>query len=66
MKDDYFQKKSMMGSPMVKFLWGVHGRLKSLAMMNLKILFTFILCVALEKKSVPFIALAYPLACIMR
>ena len=57
-------QKSMMGSPMVKFLWTVHGRLKSLAMMNLKILFTFMLCVALEKKSVAFIALAYPLACI--
>jgi hypothetical protein len=30
----------------------------------LKILLTFILCVALEKKSVAFIALAYALACI--
>lgn len=58
-------QKSMMGSPMVKFLCGVHGRLKTLAIMNLKILFTFMLCVALEKKSVAFIALAYPLACIM-
>ena len=55
-------QKSMMGSPIVKFLSTVHGKLKSLAMMNLKILFTLMLCVALEKKRVAFIALAYALA----
>lgn len=54
----------MMGSPMVRFLCGVQGKLKSLAVMNLKILFTFILWVALEKNRVAFIALAYALACI--
>jgi hypothetical protein len=37
--------------------------LKSLAVMNLKILFTLMLCVALEKKRVAFIALAYARAC---
>ena len=52
-----------MGSPIVKFLSTVHGKLKSFAMMNLKILFTFMLWVALEKKRVAFIALAYALAC---
>jgi hypothetical protein len=49
----------MMGSPMVRLRSTVHGRLKSLAVMNLKILFTLMLCVALEKKRVAFIALAY-------
>jgi hypothetical protein len=53
----------MMGSPTVKFLSTVHGKLKSLAIMNLKILFTFMLWVALEKNRVAFIALAYALAC---
>lgn len=53
-----------MGSPIVKFLGTVQGKLKSLAMINLKILFTFMLCVALEKNNVAFIALAYVLACI--
>jgi len=52
-----------MGSPIVKFLSTVHGRLKSLAMINLKILFTFMLCLELEKKRVAFIAFAYALAC---
>jgi hypothetical protein len=56
-------QKSMMGSPAVKFLSTVHGKLNSLAMMNLKILFTFMLWVALEKNRVAFIALAYALAC---
>jgi hypothetical protein len=37
--------------------------LKSFAVMNLKILFTLMLCVALEKKRVAFIALAYARAC---
>jgi hypothetical protein len=57
------RQKSMMGSPMVRLRSTVHGRLKSLAVMNLKILFTLMLCVALEKKRVAFIALAYALAC---
>lgn len=52
-----------MGSPRVKFLWRVQGKLKSFAIINLNILFTFMLCLALEKNSVPFIALAYALAC---
>jgi hypothetical protein len=52
-----------MGSPIVKFLSTVHGKLRSLAMINLKILFTFMLCLALEKKRVAFIAFAYALAC---
>lgn len=52
----------MMGSPTVRFRSTVQGRLKSLAVMNLKILFTLMLCVALEKKRVAFIALAYALA----
>ena len=56
-------QKSMMGSPTVRFRSTVQGRLKSLAVMNLKILFTLMLCVALEKKRVAFIALAYALAC---
>lgn len=56
-------QKSIIGSPIVKFLFTVHGKLKSLAMMNLKILLTFMLCVALEKKRVAFIAFAYALAC---
>lgn len=56
-------QKSMIGSPAVKFLSTVHGKLNSLAMMNLKILFTFMLWVALEKNRVAFIALAYALAC---
>lgn len=51
-----------MGSPSVKLRCRVHGKLKSLAIMNLKILLTFMLCVALEKKSVAFITLAYALA----
>lgn len=55
-------QKSMMGSPTVRFRSTVQGRLKSLAVMNLKILFTLMLCVALEKKRVAFIALAYALA----
>jgi hypothetical protein len=53
----------MMGSPMVRLRSTVHGRSKNLAVMNLKILFTLMLCVALEKKRVAFIALAYALAC---
>lgn len=53
----------MMGSPMVRLRSTVHGRLKSFAVMNLKILFTLMLCVALEKKRVAFIALAYARAC---
>lgn len=53
-----------MGSPTLKFRSTVHGKLKSLAMINLKILLTFMLWVALEKKRVAFIALAYALACI--
>lgn len=53
----------MMGSPIVKFLSTDQGRLNSFAIMNLKILFTFILCLALEKKRVAFIAFAYALAC---
>ena len=57
------RQKSMMGSPMVRLRSTVHGRLKSFAVMNLKILFTLMLCVALEKKRVAFIALAYALAC---
>lgn len=48
----------MMGSPMFKFLSTFHGKLKSLAKMNLKILFTLMLWVALEKKRVAFIAFA--------
>ena len=52
-----------MGSPMVRFLCTFHGKLKSLAMMNLNILLTFMLCVALEKNSVASIAFAYALAC---
>jgi hypothetical protein len=56
----------MMGSPMVRFRSTVQGRLKSLAVMNLKILFTLMLCVALEKKRVAFIALAYARACSQR
>jgi hypothetical protein len=56
--------KPMMGSPAVKFLSTVHGKLNSLAMMNLKILFTFMLRVALEKNIVVFIALAHALASI--
>ncbi|KAF9604679.1 hypothetical protein IFM89_009115 [Coptis chinensis] len=36
----------------------VHGKLKSFAVMNLKILLTFVLWVALEKKSVAFMAFA--------
>ncbi len=52
----------MMGSPTVRLRSTVHGRLKSLAVMNLKILFTLMLCVELEKKRVAFIALAYALA----
>lgn len=53
-----------MGSPIVRFLFTVQGRLKIFANMNLKILLTFMLCVELEKNSVAFIALAYALACI--
>lgn len=53
-----------MGSPTFKFLSIVQGKLKSFAMINLKILLTFILCVALEKNRVAFIALAYALACV--
>lgn len=53
----------MIGSPAVKFRSTVHGKLKSLAMINLKILFTFMLWVALEKKRVAFITFAYALAC---
>ena len=52
----------MIGSPMVRFLSASHGKLKSLAATNLKILFTLMLCVALEKNSVAFISLAYALA----
>jgi hypothetical protein len=41
----------------------VDGKLKHFAMMNLNILFTLMLCVALEKNKAAFIALAYVLAC---
>lgn len=53
----------MMGSPMVRLRSIVHGKLKSLAVMNLNILFTFMLYVALEKTRVAFSAFAYALAC---
>ena len=53
----------MVGSPMFKFLSTVHGKLNNLATTNLKILFTLMLWVALEKNSVAFIALAHALAC---
>lgn len=53
----------MMGSPIVRFRSRVQGRLKSFAVMNLKILFTLMLYVALEKKRGAFRALAYALAC---
>lgn len=53
----------MIGSPMVRLRSNVQGKLKSLAVMNLKILFTFMLYVALEKNSVAFSAFAYALAC---
>lgn len=52
----------MMGSPKVKFLSIFQGKLKSLAKMNLKILFTLMLCVALEKNNDAFITFAYALA----
>lgn len=53
----------MIGSPMVRLRSNVQGKLKSLAVMNLKILFTFMLYVALEKNRVAFSAFAYALAC---
>lgn len=52
----------MMGSPTFKFRSTVHGKLKSLAVMNLKTLFMFMLCVELEKNNVACIACAYVLA----
>lgn len=52
-----------MGSPMMRLRSNVHGKLKILAVMNLKILFTLILYVELEKNKVAFSALAYALAC---
>lgn len=51
-----------MGSPSLRFLSTVQGKLKVFAVMNLKILFTFMLCVLLEKKSVALMALAKALA----
>lgn len=53
----------MMGSPTFRFLSTVHGKSKSFAVMNLKILFTLMLYVALEKNKVAFNAFAYVLAC---
>lgn len=53
----------MIGSPIVKFLSIVHGKLNNLAAINLKILFTLMLCVVLEKNNVAFMALAHALAC---
>jgi len=53
----------MIGSPIVRLRSTVHGKSKSFAVTNLKILFTFMLYEALEKKSVAFKAFAYVLAC---
>lgn len=53
----------MIGSPIVRFLSNDHGKLKSLAVMNLNILFTLMLYVALEKNNGAFSAFAYALAC---
>jgi len=56
-------QKSMMGSPTFRFLSTVQGKSKSFAVMNLKILLTLMLYVALEKNKVAFNAFAYVLAC---
>ena len=52
-----------MGSPIAKIFPTVHGKEFGHKFLNLKILFTLILRVELEKKRVALVAFAYALAC---